>query len=783
MIANKTNCQSQRLVLVVDDAPQNLQLLFTYIKDAGYKVLVAQSGQIAIKTLESVLPDLILLDIKMAGLNGFETCSYLKANPVTKDIPIIFMTALSETVNKVQGFNLGAVDYVTKPIDREELLARVQTHIRIRELSENFIRQAQEEKLLFKISERIRQSLNIQSILQTAVLEIQKLFNCDRVLIDRCYNNTISLEAECTADGMSKLLPQYHNYYSNNSFFNDESEYLHYLQGNIRIIENIDYSSLPGSEKAILEELDIKSQLIVPIIARHSSRLEIIEDNEEELQITLSPTSTIDKIDDSCELVGWIIVHQCHEERIWQQREIELLKRLSSQLAIAIVQSSLYEELEQKNEELKQLALCDPLTQVYNRRYFNQQLSQEWLRLRRIPSPISIIMCDIDYFKNYNDTYGHQAGDKCLIQVAEAICQAVKRPADFVARYGGEEFAIVLPHTPLQGGKKVAESIQQKIKQLQLPHLHSPAGSMVSASFGIASLVPTKEDSPEQLIEYADRALYIAKTKGRNCIELYQQDLVAFQYPQIKELNWSKKLRQALQDNNFCLYAQPIASLNSEDRRQHLEILLRYVDRDQKVIAPNAFLEIAHRYHLMFSIDRWVVDNVFHQISQSKCQDYRDYVFTINVSGASLNEETFLGFLSNKFMEYSLPPQLFCFEITESIAITNINKVSNFISELKNMGCTFALDDFGKGMSSLTYLKNLPVNYLKIDGSFIKEVNKDSVTKAMVDAINNLAQILGLKTIAEFVENKSILETIKSLNIDYAQGYHISKPHLLKEFL
>lgn len=243
-------------------------------------------------------------------------------------------------------------------------------------------------------------------------------------------------------------------------------------------------------------------------------------------------------------LWGWLIIHQSKIARKWQVREIKFLKRLITQLAIAIKQGLLYEQLEKSNKKLQQLALCDGLTQVYNRRYFDQQISLEWRRLRRLRSPLSVILCDVDYFKLYNDTYGHQAGDNCLRQVANVLSQAIKRPADFVARYGGEEFVIVLPHTPIEGAIEVAKSIQANLENLQLPHIKSSVSSVVTLSMGIATTIPDSEDFSTSsirqastldcsdvysLVKAADRALYLAKSSGRNCMIYSPQKNLVYQ--------------------------------------------------------------------------------------------------------------------------------------------------------------------------------------------------------------------------------------------------------------
>ena len=211
---------------------------------------------------------------------------------------------------------------------------------------------------------------------------------------------------------------------------------------------------------------------------------------------------------------------------------------------------------------------------------------------------------------------------------------------------------------------------------------------------------------------------------------------------------------------------------------------MRLTDRANEIIPPSVFLDIAERNFLMTDIDIWVVNNLFKTlektiISKNKCHSWHNYRFSINLSGSSLNNESFLQFLKHKIEACSLPPELFCFEITESVAVADLTRVIKFINSLKELGCSFALDDFGKGVSSLTYLKSLPVDYLKIDGSFIKELNIDSASKVMVEAINHIAEGIGLKTIAEFVENENILSSVRNLNVDYAQSFHLSRPMTL----
>lgn len=750
-------------VLVVDDTPNNLNVLFSHLRSAGFKVLVAQTGKNALKSAEYSKPDLVLLDILMSGIDGFETCSRLKSNDITKDIPVIFMTGLSDSINKVRGFELGAVDYVTKPIQKEELIARIETHISLEKYRHNLVqqnallqKQAQQEKLLFQLSERIRDSLDANFIIQMAAKEILQFLECDRVIISRLENIYSYIEEQVTKPGISEI-PQesiVHKYFTQN-----KEELAKYTKGEIKAIENIEESNLDSFFLKNLQHFEVKAVLTIPIIFK-------------------SNQSSENSIPKTSFLWGFLTVHQCNNTRKWKTDEIQFIKSLVNQLAIGIQQGKLYHKLNSANIELKQLALRDPLTKVYNRRFFDEKMSQEWSRLRRIPSPLSIIMCDVDCFKSYNDTYGHQAGDKCLQMIADAISSTAKRPADCVARYGGEEFVIILPYTPARGALKVAEAIRNKISELNIPHSSSSVSSIVTVSMGIAGSIPNNEDNPVLLVEAADHAVYLAKAQGRNREQIYMYDIAREKSRKNSQLLWVKKLREALDKNSFRLYTQPIIPLNKDNTKIHYEVLLRLLDDNGKILMPEEFLEIANLYSMMPRIDFWVIDTLFNYLSNANtCWD--NICFSVNISGASLNDNEFFRYLYQKFQHHKLPPQLFCFEITETIAINNLSQASKFIKTLKSLGCSFALDDFGKGMSSLTYLKNLPVDYLKIDGSFIKEIHTEPVTKAMVQAIHYLAKALGVKTIAEFAENQHIVDVLKELNIDYAQGYHFGKPGLI----
>ena len=561
---------SSKTILIVDDQTNNLQLLSRYLENANYNILIAQSGKKAIDIADALSPDLILLDVMMPGIDGFEVCRHLKSNSKTKDIPIIFMTALAETKNKVQGFKLGAVDYITKPIESEELMARVQTHLSLshlhlslHNLHQNSLKDATQRKLLFEISERIRQSLDLKVILETATKEIRTLLNYDFVGLASLNNQKVAIKAYSSVE---EVTINSQNSFSYDYFCPSQSEYQSYLRGHIKVIEQ------ENSQDCDVVRLlsNRRSRLIVPILIRDTNYTSGFFSAAEDTMFS----SNI--------LYGWLIADRYSPKHPWQSEEINLLRELTTQLAIGIKQGLLH-------KQLSQLALLDSLTRVYNRRSFDRQLKREWGRHKRIPAPLSLIMCDVDCFKIYNDVYGHQQGDKCLQQVAKAISSALKRPGDILARYGGEEFAVILPQTPQSGAAKVGETIRNAVKALEIPHHNSLVDSVVTVSLGVASTIPDAVDNPQLLIEAADLALYQAKDRGRDCMAVYPESISHSKDRQELKIRWVKRLRQALNNNLFTLYAQSITPLKGNDSRKSFEILLRLTDRADQVILPGSF--------------------------------------------------------------------------------------------------------------------------------------------------------------------------------------------------
>lgn len=384
-------------------------------------------------------------------------------------------------------------------------------------------RHLRQEQVIAVMRDRIRQSLNLKEILKTTVDEVRQFLQTDRVLIyhfEPDWSGTVVVES-VRSEYMSIL-----NMTINDPCFG-ELQIQPYLQGHIQAIADIYAAQLAPCYVQFLEQFQVRANLVVPILQgdTHQGKEGAFRvgkvDKQGKIYSPVSPKLPLPPLypnTSSLALWGLLIAHHCSEPRQWEPLEIDLLKSLATQVAIAIQQSSLFEQLEAANRELQRLASVDGLTQVANRRRFDEYLDAEWRRLARDKQPLSLILCDVDYFKIYNDTYGHLAGDFCLQQIASVLCQVLKRPADLVARYGGEEFAIILPNTDTTDAAIVAQAIREGIRELTIPHRASPVSPYVTASMGVASIIPRPEALPSQLIVVADRRLYQAKAEGRDRI-------------------------------------------------------------------------------------------------------------------------------------------------------------------------------------------------------------------------------------------------------------------------
>jgi diguanylate cyclase (GGDEF)-like protein/PAS domain S-box-containing protein len=422
--------------------------------------------------------------------------------------------------------------------------------------------------------------------------------------------------------------------------------------------------------------------------------------------------------------------------------------------------------------ELTYQANHDALTGVLNRRAFESQLNN--LIRNAVPQQrYAVLYLDLDQFKVVNDTCGHAAGDELISQISMILQQNV-RGGDLLARLGGDEFGIVLMDCGDLVAIRIAEQLRESVASIRFVW----AGQQFAVGVSVGMVAVTHDGSTlKEVMKAADAACYMAKEKGRNRVHVYRADDIELTVRH-HEMTWVARIKDALERDRFCLYAQAIVSLQEGTGAggKHVEILLRMLGDDDQPIAPMAFIPAAERYGLMTQIDRWVIRNTFKILA---LPDIDISTCAINLSGGSIDDDHFFEYLLEQQHLHQVAWSMLCFEITETAAIASLSKAAALITRLRDLGCRFALDDFGTGMSSFSYLKHLPVDYLKIDGSFVKDMLTDPTDRAMVDAINNIGHVMGKQTIAEFVENDAILTCLRAMGVDYAQGYGIGKPEPL----
>lgn len=487
----------------------------------------------------------------------------------------------------------------------------------------------------------------------------------------------------------------------------------------------------------------------------------------------------INFIQDGDRFVGAVLVfHDITNYKLAQQMLLErsvLAEQLASENAAKLNQSR--NELKNISIEMAYKDSHDSLTGLYNRAEFEKRLESLAVSTLKTNDEHVLLYIDIDQFNIINDNCGHLAGDK-MLKIITGIFNKKLRNEDYAARLGGDEFVLLLKNCTSAQGLKIATSIKNSVQDFRFEW----CGNIYNFTVSIG-LVSINHDTVDynQVLKNADIACYVAKDAGRNCIRVFHPDDkdLAKRHNELKRVG---DINRAFEENRFRLYYQSIAPIEKiMDQGSHFEILLRMVVEDGKLIAPGEFLSAAERFNLIGRIDRWVVSEVLKTLAAHQAKLSQIEMCSINLSGQSITDNDFCSYVATLFNQYNIPASKICFEITETAAIANFKQAVNFINQLKKLGCKFALDDFGSGLSSLAYLKNLPVDYLKIDGIFVKDITKTHVDYAMVKSINELGRVMGKQMIAEFVEDKATLSKLNEIGVDYAQGYGIAKPCSINE--
>ena len=434
-------------------------------------------------------------------------------------------------------------------------------------------------------------------------------------------------------------------------------------------------------------------------------------------------------------------------------------------------------ESRELNRRLSYAASHDILTELVNRREFELRLERALKSAKARETSYAVLYLDLDQFKIVNDACGHNAGDALLKQIG-ALLKSKIRWRDTLARLGGDEFGVLLESCTMDEALRTAETLREMINEFRF--VWDERTFRLGSSIGVVPITPGTDDVAS-LLSAADSACAAAKDAGRNRVYSYQENDIDLMKRR-KEMQWAARISNALDENRFELFRQTIQPLQPGlDQGAHYELLLRMRDESGALVAPGLFIAAAERYGLMTAIDRWVIAQAFRWLVSEADERERLSLCSINLSGQSLADEKFLPFVIEQFQTSGLSGACICFEITETAAIASYSQANRFIHALKEIGCRFALDDFGTGLSSFGYLKHFPVDFLKIDGSFVKEILHDPIDREMVRSINEIGHLTGKQTIAEFAENAEIITMLRGMGIDYAQGYGVSEPkHLLQ---
>lgn len=717
-------------ILVVDDRPTNRAVLKAVLRPPVYQVTEASGGKKALELVATNTFDLIILDLLMPDLNGLEVLRSIRQTQSPSTLPIIMVTVKDEGSGVVEALESGANDYISRPIDFPVLFARIQAQLS-RKRMEDALRSAQED-LERRIEARTAELININRTLKAEISERKRIEDALRASEERFRDF-----AQTGADWFWEMGPDLRFTYLAGRYFEalglERSEVLGRTRAEVHSGWIVDAAAWEGHCQTLRSRCafsDFEFTWVRP------------DGKEKVLRISGKPI-----FDAEGNFRGYR----------GADRDITETHHLAQQMA--------------------HQATHDALTGLENRREFERQLEQALESTRIDNTRHALCYLDLDQFKLINDSAGHVVGDQLLRQVAGLLLGKL-RACDTLARLGGDEFSLLIKDCSLEKALEIAEDLLAAIRDFRFSW--EGRNFEIGGSIGLVPMTADAE-STAQLLSQADVACYTAKELGRNRVYVYETHDRHSNRLHTQILR-AAELTDALEKNRFRLYGQPIVALPPDhDRPMHIELLLRMLDAEDRILLAEEFIPAAERYGLMRAIDRWVIRTVLHEYGAALAR-LPGAKIAINLSGNSLNDDSLLAFTRDAFEKSLLPPKRVCFEITETAAIDNLQQTSHFILEMKRIGCCFALDDFGSGLSSFAYLKKLPVDYLKIDGNFVRDMVEDTIDQAMVAAINQVGHIMGIQTVAEYAESEAVIEQLRKLGVDYAQGYGIGRPQPIETF-
>ena len=719
-------------ILLVDDSSLVREVLRSFIEKHGQEVIEAMDGQDGFEKAKILKPDLIITDALMPNVDGFVLLRSIKMDPNLSSIPCIFYSAIyTGSKDRELALSLGAEAFITKPKSLEELWEELKPFLERKKCPEVLVknRLISDEKEFHKIhlavvaaklEEKVKALEEDATKRKQAEEEIRRLYTA----IDQSINIV---------------------------FITDVKGHIEYV--------NTMFEHVTGYAKE--EVIGQNPRILASGETSHAAY--------EELWGTIVGGKTWRGIFKNKKKNG---------QYYWGNGLITPIRNEKGQIThFLAIQEDITEKM--KNEErIKYLTTYDELTGLCNRTFFTERLN-EWLSHNKAYNQTGVLLLmDIDGFRSINDTYGHSTGDNVLRHVAEFLTttlfeidkQYVNKDVreSILGRTGGDEFAIFLPARSEKEAMETAEEIRKGLEKYRFVEI---AGH-VTARIGVV-LYPKDGSTTKELTTGADAAIYHAKELGHNRIHLYHTEDLVLEKMHSK-MEWKGRIQKAIEEERFEPWFQPISDL--KDRQiHHYEALARMRDANGEIILPGAFVDTAETLGLITNIDRIIIKKTL-RTQSILCKQGKVLSFSVNLSGKDLEEKEFLEFLKSAITETGVDPRHLIFEITETAAVRNLDRAIKFIRELRSIGCCFSLDDFGVGFTSFKYLQEMEVDYIKIDGSFIRTLHKTQSDHIFVKAMADVARGMGIKTIAEFVENGEIIKILKEYGVDYAQGYFIGKP-------
>jgi diguanylate cyclase (GGDEF)-like protein len=742
MNPSATLCSQNPTIMIVDDTPANVAVLADHLEDRGFQVVVAQDGEEGLKRAQLVQPDLILLDVMMPGIDGFETCRRLKLAGSSKDIPVIFMTALAETNDKVKGFEAGGVDYVTKPFRIEEVLARIKTHLALREMQQQLAAQnlqLQQEAVARKRAElMLREQGRVLEMIATGT-PLEQVFESLMVLMESQLERMMASILLLEDDGLhlrhaaAPSLPQAYT----------------------QVIDGLCIGPQAGSCGTAIHR---REQVIVSDILQDP-----LWDDYRELATPhgLRSCWSTPIITHQGKLLGTLALYS-QEVRTPTLTEAQLIDMATRIAGIAI-------ERRDAEQRISHMAHHDALTGLPNRILLEDRLKQAMLYAHRYGRQVTVAFMDLDNFKLINDSLGHNVGDEILKTVADRMKHCV-RATDTVVRLGGDEFVIILFDQPDQA--EVITQTLHKIHETIAQAIYVGAQKLqVTCSMGLASY-PNDGAEIDTLLMNADAAMYRAKELGRNNYQFYTAEMNAKVH---EKLALQEGLRNAIAGSEFLLLYQPQVNLQS-GQIFGVEALIRWQHPALGLVAPAKFISLAEESGLIVPIGDWVLRTACKQNKAWQDAGMPPITISVNVSARQFKEKSLVSRVAHALQESGLQARYLELELTESLIMQDLQQAIATMRELQMMGVQLAIDDFGTGYSSLSALKSFPIVRLKIDQSFVRDLSDDEDDKAIVMAVISLGHKLNLKVIAEGVETEQQLMFLRDNDCDEMQGYHFSKP-------